>query len=81
MAAQYYDSMIETDEDKPDGQFCKWFTTDDVFANVNCVVSRVHLNPTPSVSSCSDGESRVCIVALLRAAFHPGLYKWIFLTP
>lgn len=56
MAAQYYDSMIETDEDKPDGQFCKWFTTDDVFANVNCVVSRVHLNPTPSVSSCSDGE-------------------------
>lgn len=55
MAAQYYDNMIETDEDKPDGQFCKWFATDDVFTNVNCVVSRVHLNPTPSVSSCSDG--------------------------
>lgn len=66
MAAQYYDSMIETDEDKPDGQFCKWFATDDVFANVNCIVSRVHLNPTPSVSSCSDGEDpAVCVFTYL----------------
>ncbi|XP_071532346.1 E3 ubiquitin-protein ligase Ubr3 isoform X3 [Panulirus ornatus] len=54
MAAQYYDGAIEADDDKPDGQFCKWFVTDDIFTNVNCIVSRVHLNPTPSISSCSD---------------------------
>ncbi|KAK4316848.1 hypothetical protein Pmani_012025 [Petrolisthes manimaculis] len=56
MAAQYYDNLIDADEDKPDGQFCKWFSSDDIFANLSAVVSRVHLNPTPSTSSCSDGE-------------------------
>lgn len=55
MAAQYYDNLVDADEDKPDGQFCKWFTSDDIFANLTAVVSRVHLNPTPSISSCSDG--------------------------
>ncbi|XP_042224390.1 E3 ubiquitin-protein ligase ubr3-like [Homarus americanus] len=56
MAAQYYDGVIEADDDKPDSQFCKWFVTDDIFSNVNSVVSRIHLNPIPSVSSCSGGE-------------------------
>lgn len=62
MAAQYYDGVIEADDDKPDGQFCKWFLTDDIFTNVNCVVSRVHLNPTPSISSCSDGKKMFYVV-------------------
>ena len=56
MAAPFYERVSEPDDDKPDGQFSKWFITDDIFTNANTVVTRVHLNPTPSISSCSDGR-------------------------
>lgn len=56
MAAQFYDNVTEEVDDRPDGQFCKWFLTDDIFTNANTVVSRVDLNPTPSISSSSDGK-------------------------
>ncbi|ROT84089.1 putative E3 ubiquitin-protein ligase UBR3 isoform X1 [Penaeus vannamei] len=56
VAAQFYENVTEEVDDRPDGQFCKWFLTDDIFTNANTVVSRVDLNPTPSISSSSDGE-------------------------
>ncbi|XP_064095704.1 E3 ubiquitin-protein ligase ubr3-like isoform X3 [Macrobrachium nipponense] len=56
MAAPFFEGVTEPDDDKPDGQFSKWFASDDIFTNANTVVSKVHLNPTPSISSCSDGD-------------------------
>ena len=47
---------FEEDEDKPDGQFIQWFNTQDIFLNACFTINRVHLNPSPSVSSESDGE-------------------------
>ena len=43
------------EEDKPDRQFVRWFSTDDIFINASRVINRVHLNPSPSLSSDSEG--------------------------
>ncbi|XP_076043889.1 ubr3 ubiquitin ligase [Oratosquilla oratoria] len=52
MAAQWY----ESGEDKPDMLFGEWFSSDNIFINVQALVNHIHLSPTPSISSCSDGE-------------------------
>ncbi|CAL4116468.1 unnamed protein product, partial [Meganyctiphanes norvegica] len=56
LAAQYFECVPEVEDDKPDGNFSKWFATDDIFTNALTNIARVHLNPTPSLSSASDGS-------------------------
>lgn len=81
VAAQFYENVTEEVDDRPDGQFCKWFLTDDIFTNANTVVSRVDLNPTPSISSSSDGKFKKSD-RLLRMMFGPCeiLNKWMILV-
>lgn len=56
LSAQFFEGVPEVEEDKPDGQFSKWFATDDIFTNALTTIARVHLNPTPSLSSASEGS-------------------------